>query len=139
MKWQVQDLPGDKVPLRSSAGIADVLLIQASDRLHNPCARGGEHVTADIVPDDGRGANGEHGFDAGPLGVGGASASDVRVGVRDVGDGTYEVRWHGERRGLYRLSVRLRGAHVGASPVALRMLSGRWATTAVRELARIIA
>jgi hypothetical protein len=57
--------------------------------------------------------------------VGGVASSDLRVGVRDIGDGTYEVRWHGEVKGMYRLSVRLASVHVAGSPVPLRMLSAR--------------
>ena len=118
------ELPLDVVPIRSSAGTDDRMLVHAIDRLHNQCTRGGESFTAEVVPND-NGQGGDDGFDSGTLGVGGVSSSDVKVMIRDVGDGTYEVRWYGERRGMYRLSVRLRGAHVGGSPAPLRMMSGR--------------
>ena len=118
------ELPIDMIPRRSSAGTADTAVIRTVDRLHNACVVGGEGLTADIVP-NASGKSTDAGWDDGPIGVGGLASSDVRVAVRDIGDGSYEVRWNGERRGMYRLSVRLRGAHLGGSPVALRMLSGR--------------
>ena len=108
------ELPLEELPWRSSAGTTDFMTIKALDRLHNPCISGGEEVTADVV----RGKGGDGWDDS-------VTSSDVRCSVVDRGDGSYEVRWHGERRGMYRLNVRLRGVHVGASPVVLRMLSGK--------------
>ena len=29
-----------------------MLVVQATDKLHNPCERGGEHFTAEVVPND---------------------------------------------------------------------------------------
>ena len=114
------ELPIDDGPIRSSAGISDLLVVCAVDRLHNPCDSGRGGLTAEIVPADGAQ---ERGYDDETIGIGGARSADVRVSVRDRDDGSYEVRWHGERRGTYRLAVRMRGIHVGRSPALLRMLS----------------
>jgi geranylgeranyl pyrophosphate synthase len=59
------------------------------------------------------------------VGVGGAAASDAKVRVIDRHDGSYEVSWKGQRAGAYRLSVRVRGAHVGKSPALVRILSSK--------------
>ena len=115
------ELPIEDGPIRSSAGIPDQVVIRTVDRLHNPCDVGAAGLTAEVVPAGGDDA----GYDDDELGVGGSRSSDVHVSVVDRQDGVYEIRWHGERRGDFRLSVRLRGVHVGRSPALLRMLSAR--------------
>ena len=125
------ELPVEEVPVRSSAGVPYSLVVRAVDRLHNPCGKGGDKFEAEVIPADGKprtpfAHDGLDGFfDDDDAGVGGAGSSDVRVSTRDLGDGNHEVRWYGELRRMYTLAVRLRGAHVGGSPVLVRMMSGR--------------
>ena len=115
------ELPIDDAPIRSIAAVEDRLVLRAVDRLHNPCDAGADGLTAEVVPADGTAD--DEGYDSSAFGVGGVHSGDVKVHVKDRGDGSYEVAWRGERAGSYRLAVRLRGAHVGKSPALLRLLS----------------
>ena len=117
------ELPIGDEAVRSTADVEDRLVIRAVDRLHNPCDAGACGLTAEIVPADG--AASDAGFDSALVGVGGAAASDAKVRVIDRHDGSYEVSWKGQRAGAYRLSVRVRGAHVGKSPALVRILSSK--------------
>ena len=114
------ELPPAAGAIRTSAGALDSVYVQALDRYANACAEGGAQFTAEVVPTGGGGGGMPHG-----VGVGGVPSAELKVSVRDAGDGTYEVHWYGEAAGTHRLSVYLRGAHVGGSPTSLRVLSAR--------------
>ena len=47
------ELALEQVPIRSSAGRGDMIIVRALDWLHNPCNTGGAGCTATVVPADG--------------------------------------------------------------------------------------
>ena len=104
------------LPLHSFAGQASTLVFHAVDRNGNPCDEGGADVTASILPEE-KPSGGSSGGGSGlgpPRGI-------RDVGVRDIGNGKYEVKWHGAVSGNYRLSVHMDGTPLGASPLPILM------------------
>lgn len=76
------------------------LFLPVSDRMGNPCVRGGANVRAS------------------------ASDDNVESAVEDRGDGTYMVEWHSRLSGCFNVSIDIDERPIGGVPFAITFLSG---------------
>lgn len=96
--------------LSGEVGEACTLTLAASDRMGNPCDKGGGHVTITGLRHGVKDDNDEE---------------EVKCKVVDRKDGSYELCWTSERTGTFVAKVMIDGHEVLGSPIAVTFTSSR--------------
>lgn len=91
-------------PMSSEVGEPIVYIMKAADRIGNPCHTGGAQIEC-------------------WCGIEGKETELLQAEVKDIGNGSYELRWNGKVPGTYEVSVKLAGEHVVNSPSKIRLQS----------------